>query len=151
MNLPADIAAACQPMFDKIPLEKSMPTLKGVSPHDAELVESVLAQPAMQNRPSLAIGLWLYVDNLYRAHDLCQDIHTLDVSYWHAIMHRREGDYPNSRYWHAKATGHALLAKSPNGLVPEVEAVNAVVSDELLAKQQAEWSDLFCYCAHKGE
>jgi hypothetical protein len=30
-------------------------------------------------------------------------------AFWHAIMHRREGDFSNSKYWYARAAGHPVL------------------------------------------
>src|SRR5687768_10504407 len=44
-------------------------------------------------------GLWLYHDFLDESHTLSQCIDTPSGSYWHAIMHRREGDFANSKYW----------------------------------------------------
>src|SRR5688500_4990238 len=44
-------------------------------------------------------GLWLYHDFLDESHAISQDLHTVEGSYWHAIMHRREPDAWNSKYW----------------------------------------------------
>ena len=33
----------------------------------------------------------------------------LTGSFWHAIMHRREGDFPNSKYWYARCRSHPVL------------------------------------------
>ncbi len=30
-------------------------------------------------------------------------------AFWHAIVHRREGDFSNSKYWYARCEGHAVL------------------------------------------
>jgi hypothetical protein len=44
-------------------------------------------------------AVWLIHDFLDEAHAICQEIPTPSGSYWHAIMHRREGDYANAKYW----------------------------------------------------
>src|SRR5687767_13390080 len=44
-------------------------------------------------------GLWLYFDFLDESHAISQDLDTAEGSYWHGILHRREPDYPNAKYW----------------------------------------------------
>jgi hypothetical protein len=39
-------------------------------------------------------GLLLWNDDLDASHTIAQDIEDVTGSYWHAIMHRREGDTP---------------------------------------------------------
>ncbi len=51
-------------------------------------------------------GLWLWHDALDASHEICQSIETPGGSYWHAILHRREGDFPNARYWLRRAGVH---------------------------------------------
>ena len=53
-------------------------------------------------------GLWLAHDFLDESHAISQEIHTLEGSYWHAIMHRREPDYWNSKYWFRRVPQHAI-------------------------------------------
>ncbi len=48
-------------------------------------------------------GWWLAADDLERAHICCQDLPTPLGSAWHAVMHRREGDFSNSLYWWRRA------------------------------------------------
>jgi hypothetical protein len=44
-------------------------------------------------------GLWLLHDFLDESHTISQDLHTWYGSYWHGIMHRREPDPDNAKYW----------------------------------------------------
>src|SRR5437763_722978 len=37
-------------------------------------------------------ALWLYFDFFEESHAISQDLHTVEGSYWHAILHRREPD-----------------------------------------------------------
>lgn len=55
-------------------------------------------------------GLWLRHDFLHESHELSQEIHTSTGSFWHAIMHRREPDYPNSKYWLRQTGDHPTFA-----------------------------------------
>ena len=51
-------------------------------------------------------GLWLWHDFLDASHTISQAIDTADGSLWHAIMHRREGDFSNAKYWYRKVGEH---------------------------------------------
>jgi hypothetical protein len=53
-------------------------------------------------------GLWLAYDFLDESHALSQEIHTPEGSYWHGIMHRREPDYSNAKYWFARVPSHPI-------------------------------------------
>jgi hypothetical protein len=44
-------------------------------------------------------GLWLYHDFLDESHTISQDLPGWFGSYWHGIMHRREPDASNAKYW----------------------------------------------------
>jgi hypothetical protein len=56
-------------------------------------------------------GLWLYHDFLDESHAISQDIATADGSFWHAIMHRREPDAWNSKYWWRRVGNHPVFAQ----------------------------------------
>jgi hypothetical protein len=69
----------------------------------------------------LALAL-LWHDHLDASHKISQDLKDADGSYVHALMHRREGDYENTKYWIARVGKHAVydqLGKSwdPNAMV----------------------------------
>ena len=54
-------------------------------------------------------GMWLLHDCLDESHNISQRIDTPAGSYWHAIMHRREGDFSNAKYWYQRVGGHPVL------------------------------------------
>jgi hypothetical protein len=59
-------------------------------------------------RECLRAGLWVLADDLDRAHRICQEIETAHGAAWHAVVHRREGDFWNSKYWWRRAGGVRL-------------------------------------------
>ena len=51
-------------------------------------------------------AVWLYHDFLDESHTISQGIDTVESSYWHGIMHRREPDAGNSKYWFRRVGSH---------------------------------------------
>jgi hypothetical protein len=61
-------------------------------------------------------GLYVLNDDLERAHELAQ-AHEGDKTcdYWHAIVHRREGDFDNAKYWLRQVGRHPVLSRVHDG------------------------------------
>jgi hypothetical protein len=117
-------------------------------------------------------GVWLLHDFLDESHTISQSIETPSGSFWHAIMHRREGDFSNAKYWLRRVGRHPVMehvAESlrdsdsrlgetrlrvskdwdPFEFVDRCEAVvrgNRSDRDACLDIQQAEWELLFDFC-----
>ena len=53
-------------------------------------------------------ALWLY-GFLDESHSIAQGIDSPEGSYWHALMHRSEGDFSNSKYWYRRVGRHAIF------------------------------------------
>jgi hypothetical protein len=152
-RLSADTAFAhCQSEFGK------------KQPVDAEMAACCLS------------GVWLLHDYLDESHTISQGIETPSGSLWHAMMHRREGDYSNSKYWLRRVGRHGvfealgqragelaavrgaeraakkLLSGGAWDALAFVDVCEAAVrgqtgdADLCRDVQQAEWELLFDYC-----
>ena len=53
-------------------------------------------------------GLWLLHDFWNEAHAIAQDLDTPEGAYWHAILHRREPDSFNAKYWLRRVGDHRI-------------------------------------------
>jgi hypothetical protein len=126
---------------------------------------------------ALLAGLWLWHDWLDEAHRIAQRLDTPSGRFWHAIMHRREGDFANSVYWYRRCAEHPLLPAlhqhastlihplpadtmllrlvrggwEPAAFVELVQAVHAAPDDPrqtvAVSLQQLEWRMLIDFCA----
>lgn len=72
---------------------------------------NVTTTPAANPEEAKAVvsGLWLWHDFLDISHTISQSIETPSGSFWHAIMHRREGDFSNAKYWYRRVGMHPAL------------------------------------------
>ena len=66
-----------------------------------------LKDTSLANAVKSALLLWN--DALDDSHDISQDVRSKTGSYWHGIMHRREPDYSNSKYWFARVGSHPIF------------------------------------------
>lgn len=121
-------------------------------------------------------AVWLLHDFLDESHTISQSINTATGSYWHAIMHRREGDFSNAKYWFRRVGAHEVFGElarrattipanrdnqsvvdrlttsgdwDPFAFVDLCESVvheRADARDFCLDVQQVEWELLFDFC-----
>jgi hypothetical protein len=129
---------------------------------------------------AMLAGLWLWHDWLDQSHQISQTLHTSSGSMWHAIMHRREGDFSNSKYWIARCENHPILPMlaaqasdlisaqpadksllklthygwNADAFVDLVESVHDRPTDPrhqlAVALQQLEWRLLFDHCTREA-
>jgi hypothetical protein len=70
---------------------------------------TVVAEAAKAN--ALHSALWLAHNFLDESHDISQELHTPTGSLLHAIMHRREPDAWNSKYWWKQVGRHPIFPR----------------------------------------
>jgi len=159
------------------PLGPGTPNIAAKALLDRLSAATVLAPAAARDTDMAACclaGLWLYHDFLDESHRICQDVGTPSGSYWHAVMHRREPDFSNSKYWFHRVGGHPIFSDLRQAAVqlaaadpaaPDwlkghaawdpfafVDLCEAAQSGQKAAEslcraiQQAEWDLLFDYC-----
>lgn len=80
--------------------------LESITP--AQLLSSGVVKRADEGDAMIA-GLWLWHDWLDESHAISQGLHGASGSFWHAIMHRRVGDFSNAKYWYARCDDHPVL------------------------------------------
>ena len=56
-------------------------------------------------------GLLLVADAWDEAHGVAQELDTAEGSYWHGIVHRREPDAGNAKYWFRRLGTHPVFAR----------------------------------------
>jgi hypothetical protein len=73
--------------------------------------EELLGAPVKVSEMASCVrsGLLLRADLFEASHTLSQSIETREGSYWHGILHRREPDYSNAKYWFHKVGRHAAF------------------------------------------
>ena len=98
-----------QHIADLLLARAPLPPLVPSQAYDAALTQEIEAAEA----PDMAkIGLHLLNDDLAASHALSQRHEGEPLAdYWHAVIHRREGDYGNSRYWFGRVGRIPLLAE----------------------------------------
>ena len=75
-------------------------------------LEAAFAPRAIRDRnmaECCLAGLWLLHDELDLSHRISQSIETTSGSFWHGIMHRREPDYENAKYWFRRVGNHPIF------------------------------------------
>lgn len=101
-------AASLNALGPGTPDRSKLPLLEQLSP------EAVVAPRVSRDHEAAACccaGLWLRYDFLDQSHRISQDVESEDGSYWHGLLHRREGDFGNAKYWFRRIGTHPVLSE----------------------------------------
>ena len=107
-------------IVQKLDARQPLPPLAPEKEWDSELTKQIqasstsdlfdgraLKDSSLANAVKSALLLWN--DALDDSHDISQGVRSKTGSYWHGIMHRREPDYSNSKYWFARVGSHPIF------------------------------------------
>ena len=90
------------------------------SPEASTLLKELSTSTVVNKKPTdptaadcVVAALWLWHDLLDPAHEITQRVHSAMGSYWHGVVHRREGDFSNAKYWSARTISPRLVQLWP--------------------------------------
>jgi len=160
-SLPADVSAAIvRSPLQSLGAGPLVPDLAKLLAHDSSIRVS-LTELVPSRADELHSALWLAAGELDRSHHISQGIENAEGSFLHGIMHRREGDFGNAKYWFRRAGRHPIVDHiaevaghvydDPFRFVdacqqatsrPKNRADNTATSDTYPSLQQAQWIEL---------
>lgn len=152
-ELRSAIEAAPLPPLGEGDRQKPMVTLLagGIGDH-------LIDVPASRQMECMS-GLWLVAGDIQRSHSISQDIGSAEGSFLHGIMHRREGDFGNSKYWFRRVGSHPVFDQintetdghyhDPFDFVDQCQRAARGSADgeaeRCIASQWIEWQSLMLY------
>lgn len=102
--------------------EELLDRLCPTEPGDAEIIRRVRAaddatisdgKPIADAKmfPLVRAALFYLHDAIDESHRIAQEAASDTGSYWHGMIHRREGDFDNARYWFRRTGSHPAFAE----------------------------------------
>jgi len=103
-----------------------------------QAIEAFQPQLSATEETALRAGIYQLHDQLDRSHQFSQSIEGRgkhqNGDYWHAIMHRREPDYSNSKYWFRHVGQHPVFEELAEEAYDVINVISAPHSEEWLKK-----------------
>ena len=134
-TLPERIGGVCAPLLAAAPNPELGPGTPNSDAYDQlkEITIDAMSPGIIADRvmgECCLSGLWLLHGFLDESHAISQAISSSTGSYWHGLMHRREPDFSNAKYWFRQVgkhdifpdlhvRSHELLRQSSNAALPE--------------------------------
>lgn len=118
LEQPEDSVTLCDPVpgnVDALLLPALVPDGPRLPGWMRDAIASVTLPNVISREDAVAVqaGLFQFHDDLDRSHSLSQSVQGAGRhaagDYWHAIMHRREPDYGNSKYWFRRVGSHPVF------------------------------------------
>ena len=141
---------AAQEIADVLLARDPLPPLMPTKVFDDGLTDEI---DAIAGQATVEAGLFLLNDDLPRSHALAQTLQGDALGdFWHAIIHRREGDWDNARYWFGRVGPEPILLQSygsdsdaSDAFVEHCRAVGAGRDASLEQFQRDEIAQLLAY------
>ena len=107
-------------VIEKLEAGNPLPTLVPQKAWSAELTDALASKSvdelfhgeSVKNTTfgdAIKSGLLLWNDALDESHNISQGLANQTGSYWHGLMHRREPDYSNAKYWFGRVGTHPIF------------------------------------------
>ncbi len=144
------------------PLDGGAPAASDAAALEAASLDGLFAHTGVADEAMARCcfsAVWLLCDFLDESHTISQGISTQSGSFWHGIMHRREGDFSNAKYWFRKVGEHPVYERlaaaagedswAPFDFVDACEQAvrsGGAGAERCRELQQMEWELLFDYC-----
>jgi hypothetical protein len=106
---PAIAALLREPLL--APLDAGRPNKAVHTQLEALASDNAFAPHRLRDRDMAAAcraGLSLYHNFLDESHAISQELHSPTGSYWHGLLHRREPDFDNAKYWFRRVGTHPV-------------------------------------------
>jgi len=87
-------------------------------------------------------GLLLWNDDLDGCHTIAQDLDDPHGAYLHGVMHRREPDYGNSKYWFRRVGAHPLFPQLRTAALELLSEAPRTDPFRKALEKSAEWDAL---------
>lgn len=86
----------------------------------------------IQRENLIRSALLLWHDHLEASHTISQSINTDNGSFLHSLVHRREPDYPNAKYWLNQTGQHKAypeITKRSRKILKDTPSLNLIISE----------------------
>lgn len=161
---PSDFPSPLRNLLAQLPLAPLGPGVTDISYIESlQEIRTLFPEKIAPDSVNACIaGLYLAFGFLNESHSISQELDTPEGSYWHALMHRREPDASNSKYWWHRVGKHPVFGQlgeqaarlgwkqwDPAAFVDLCEHERDTGSErELLLReiQLDEWKTLFAWC-----
>ena len=116
----AEYSSVITNIIQKLETRQPLPPLAPKKEWDGEIVKQIQSASLeelfddqtvkdLEFGNAVKSGLLLWNDALEESHTISQHLNSQTGSYWHGIMHRREPDYSNSKYWFGRVGNHPIF------------------------------------------